>query len=596
MSHKRKNKLKALSSKLLSKKKSSNKLTVKNKQGKTIASSKTDKVTIGTEDINASHETCYVVQGDLLFIGTREEVKAHLKKEIGILTLDSETAAKLEATTKIINENFKKSIEGKVKGEAKTKNSAKLGKHVEVGLEAEASAEVTAKAMVDLTKLLVELGVDASANLKIKGAVKIDLKVIEIEGYIEGELNATASAKVSANLKGIQAEAKACAEASASMGAEIKTKPFKIKNNELQIALRPKITAYAKAEAKASAAAGLKSGVSVGASAAIGLRGSIEAALIGSYTIKSGLDEFQREIKKKKTKTKPTVIKDSDLGAAGMEVELELSVGANFEANPFEFKTEKDKKGVEYAIGSANYKVDIPGLVTGPLGAGVGIKVYVKVLNEIVKDVINKLKKMIKDFVLNVVGKILVEQFKKFQKEVKKMAAEIEDFGLELTISVLDFIGKDLTAIDIEIKRRDKKLINLNEEYMKDITNADNKAKLEKSFIAYNKYVEKVFNIQKTKIEAIIKKSQLKAQEIHEKKGKHSKAEAKALATAKSKTESTIKRLKELINTKKGIIIYVEPNRKVLKLDPSILTDTKAHLSEMQATLKSLETFVAFVS
>ena len=204
--------------------------------------------------------------------------------------------------------------------------------------------------------------------------------------------------------------------------------------------------------------------------------------------------------------------------------------------------------------GEGKIKVDIPGLMSGPAGVGVGIRVYVKILSEILKDVYEEIKKAIKHYSLDVVKDILLEKFEKFKEEVKLLAEQMTDLGVDVITSVLDFIGKDLTAIDLKMKRHDSKLISINKAYMKNITAAkedpsdeknnkaleENKARLEAEFEVYNTYVEKAFGIQKKNIEIVIRKAADKVDDIQKKGGK-SKDEAKAFKKAASKIVDTVK-------------------------------------------------------
>jgi len=595
----------------LFKKKKSKKVAVgRDKDGNVVSASVTETTTVGNDNIKASNTTCYVVQDDLLLIGTRAELETKLNKKVGILELESETKTKLEATAKLVNDTFKKSAEAQVQAVTKSKSSAKLGQHLEADLETEAKIDVTATAVVDLTKLMVELGVDVNANLKIEGSVTLNLSVVEIKAFMEGEVVAKASATASLSWKGAAAEAKASAEAKATLGVEISSEPFSIGDTNVKIIFKPSITAYARAEAKAAAAIGEKTGVSLGATAAIGLRGTIEAILNGNYTVKEGLDELNRSVDSSSGKSIASPdVSDKDLGTAGLEVELELSVGAGVDITPFSISKQKEN-GFDYAVGEGNISINIPGLATGPAGVGVGIKIYVKILYEIVTDILDALKKEIKRFIIDTVGKLLVAEFEKFKREVAILAEQIVDVTVDAIASLLDFIGKDLTAIDLKIKRLDSKLFAINAAYMKNITafNTDpsdivnnealeaNKAKLEKEFEAYNVYVEDAFGRQKTKINRIIPEAKKKVVVIQAKKGNKSKEEIKALKKAGKKTNDTIKRMKKLINTKNGIIIYVGPNREVLKLKPSILQHTENHLEDMKGTLAALEEFAESVS
>lgn len=607
----RSNKLGSLVKSLFAKK-SKNKSNIKDKDGNILSETAIEEVTIGNETLNASASktVCYVVQDDLLLIGTRAELETKLKKKVGILELESETKAKLEASTKIINETFKKGLEASAELGVKNKSEAKLGKHIKGEFETEAKVDATATAIIDLTKLMVELGVDVNASLKIEGSVSLDLKVIDIKAFMSAALDANASAKASISYKGILAEAQANVEAKATMGIEATSKPFSVGETNVKITLKPSITAYARAEAKAAAAVGLKTGVSIGATAAVGLRGTIEAILNGNYTVKEGLDEFNRVLDPKTGLSKPAPdVSDKDLGAASLELSLELSVGAEFSATPFDFSIKKEN-GFDYAVGEGNIDVNIPGLISGPAGVGVGIKVYIKILNEIVNDIIKALKDAIKDFIISVVGKMLVEQFEKFKKEVALLAEKITDLGVDAITSLLDFVGKDLNAIDVKIKRLDNRLFAINAKYMNNITifnkdpnnaennkeMAENKAKLEEEFEEYNVYVEKAFSIQQTKINKIISQSELRVTAINQRNTEKTSDEIKAFKKAASKTNDTIKRMKKLINTKNGIIVYVGPNRKVLKLKPSILSNTEANLEDMKDTLKSLEEFASTIA
>lgn len=539
----------------------------------------------------ASTKTCYVVQGDRLLIGTKTELEAKVKQKVGIIELDAETKAAIEANVEIINETFKKGIEGGAKGKANAKTSAKLGEFAEVSGEVEVKAEATATAMIDLTKLMVELGVNVSVGVKIEGKASLDLKIVDVEAYISGQLDAQASASVVANWKGVTAEAKASAEAKATIGTKIKTKEFEIGGKPIKLELHPSITAFAKAEAKAKAAAGLSTGVEVGAYAAVGLRGTLEVSLIGDYTIKGGLDKMDRKKDAKgKSQAKPTTVKGKALGMAGAEISMALSVGTSFSASPYDLKIVK-KDGLEYGEAEMLLHVVVPGIISGPAGVAVGLKVYVDILYEIVEDVIIKIKEAILSFVKDVIVEIIKKEYKKFKKEVEKLAKKTKEFGLDVMISVLDLIGKDLKAIDVEIKRRDDRLIDLNKVYMGEM-NDSNKKKLELEFKEYNLYVEKAFTYQQEKIYKILDACEEKVDKIKAKEGNASKEERKALKKAKSQTESTMKRIKELINTKKGIIIYVKPNNNVLKLDPKIISDTEGHLTTMEETYQTLQKFV----
>ena len=204
---------------------------------------------------------------------------------------------------------------------------------------------------------------------------------------------------------------------------------------------------------------------------------------------------------------------------------------------------------------------------------------------------------MIVDYIKDVVIKQLEKIFKKFKAEVEKLAAEIKDFGLDVTISLLDFIGQDLTAIDIDIKRRDKRLLKLNKRYLE---SEDKPAKLLQAlndeFTSYNSYVEKTFAIQKTKISKTIDAAGVKVAEIRE-KSENSKDDIKALESAKKKTIKTVKRLTELVNTKVMTESYLKTSKKAgsLPVDDQILTDLGNNISSMKETIQELNDFAAAV-
>lgn len=546
----------------------------------------------------AKNITCYVVQDDLLLIGDRVTLEAKTGKKLGIIELDARTNAKLEGCVKLINENYKKGTTATAKGEVDAKASAKLGKHVEVSGEVKGEAEATAKAMIDLTRLMAELGVEVKAGIKIDGHIKLDLKIIDIDTYVEGALSLEAMAKVGINWKGVKAEAKASAAASATVGAKVSTHPIKIKGHKFELVFRPKITVYARAEAKATAAAGIQTGVSVGAAAAVGLRGAIEAGIRGDYKTK-GVDDFKREEDKdKKSKTVDNV-SIKDLGVIGAEIEAELSVGAEFGAMPFELTTEK-REGIEYGVGRGTIKVNVPSVLLGPAGVGVGIKVYVSVLYELVDDVIKKIGEIIKKYVIQELQKVLEKVYKEFDREVRALVNNVEDFGLEIVVNLLDFIGQDLLAIDVELKRRDHNILFLNKNYInrraEESTDQSQlsvlKKELEKEFESYNTYVEKTFKVQKSNIESFIKKATVKvaALSLETESSKIKKIRKKT----QEKTEKTIERMQELKNTKLMFEYYLRTND--LALNPDILKQAHNNIQEMEMSLKALEAFLDLVS
>lgn len=548
--------------------------------------------------VEAQNITCYVVQDDLLLVGDRATLEARIGKKVGIAELDARTNAKLEGVAKVINENYKKGATATVKGEAGAKASAKLGKHVETSAEIQVATEATAMAMVDLTRLMAELGVNVKSEIKVDGHIKLDLKVIEIDAYVGAGLTAEAMANVGISWKGVKAEAKASAQASATAGVKMSTRAIKIKGHKFELLFRPSITAYARAEAKAAAAAGLQTGVTIGAAAAIGLRGAIEAGIRGDYTT-TGTNEFDREINEKEKSEKIKNEKIKDLGVVGAEIEAELSVGAAFSASPFELKTEK-REGIQYGVASGTIKVNVPGIISGPAGVGVGIKVYVSVLLEIANDVIDNIKAIIKEYILNELAEVLNKVYKEFEKEVKHLKQNVQNFGLEIIVNLLDFIGEDLSAIDVELKRRDKSILFLNEKYVD--TRADNtvtstkllelKKELEEEFNLYNVYVEKTFKVQQDNIDKFLKSATEKVTKLELEKDA-SKIK-KVRKKAKEKTEKTIDRLKELKNTKLMFEFYLRTND--LELDSSILEKAQDNIKEMEKSIVSLENFVKLVS
>lgn len=579
----------------------------KDKTGKVLTDEKVEEAIENGEVLKgemAQNETCYVVQGDLLLIGDRATLKTKTGKEKGILKLDASTEAQLESVVKVINSKYKKGVTGHTKGSVDAKVSASLGEHVETSLDVKGDAEVTAKAMVDLTRLMVNLGVSAKTSIQIDGHLKLDLKVIEIDAYISASLSADAMAVAGISWKGVKAEAAASAEASADIGAEVSTHSIKIKGHKFQLVFRPKITAYARAEAKAKAAAGLKTGVSVGAAAAVGLRGAIEAAIKGDYKTK-GTDDFDREEKDGKSKAVAnTSIKD--LGVIGAEVDVELSVGTEFTVMPFDIKTSKID-GIEYGVGNGYLQVNVPSIALGPAGVGVGISIYVNVLFEIVEDVIDEIKKIIRMFIAGELKKALEKVYQKFLEEVTDLAETIKEFSLGVVIDILDFIGEDLRAIDLELKRRDSTILRKNKKYIIErsefrksedkspeakLSLKKQKRALEAEFQAYTTYVESAFEVQKKNIEAFATKTTQRIVKLKE-EGKHSEID-KVAKHAKSKTEKTIKRMEELKMTKSMFEVYLKTSD--LKLDPTIKKQVSKNIGNMEETLLILERFLALFS
>lgn len=579
----------------------------KDKTGKVLTETEIEEAIENGEVLKggtATNETCYVVQGDLLLIGDRATLEAKTGKEIGILKLDASTEAQLEAVVKVINAKYKKGVTGHTKGSVGAKTSASLGENVEVSSEVKGDAEVTAKAMVDLTRLMVNLGVSAKTSIQIDGHFKLDLKVVEIDAYVNASLSAEAAATAGISWKGVKAEAAASVEASVEAGAEVSTHSIKIKGHKFQLVFRPKITAYARAEAKAKAAAGLKTGVSVGAAAAVGLRGAIEAAIQGDYTTK-GTDDFDREIKDGKSKAVANK-KIKDLGVIGAEVDVELSVGTEFSVMPFDIKTSKID-GIEYGIGNGYIQVNVPSIALGPAGVGVGITINVNVLFEIVGDVIDEIKKIIRVFISSELKKALEKVYQKFLEEVTELAENVKEFSLGVVIDILDFIGQDLRAIDLELKRRDNIILRKNKKYIlarsefrksKDkspeakLSLKKQKRALEAEFQTYTTYVESAFEVQKKNIEAFTTKTTERIVKLKE-EGKHSEIQ-KIAKHAKSKTEKTIERMKELKMTKSMFEVYLKTSD--LKLDPMIKKKVSNNIESMEETLIILETFLALFS
>lgn len=576
----------------------------KDKSGK-ILTEEEQKQAIKDGDVlkgkEAKNTTYYIVKNDLLIIGDRATLEAKVGKEIGILKLNAETNARLDTAVKLINKNYEKGATATTKGSVGAKASASLTEHVEVSVEIKAEAEATAKAMVDLTRIMIELGVSVGTKIKIDGHLKLDLKVIDIDTYVGATLSAKALATAGISWKGVKAEANASAEASAEAGAEVSTHSIKIKGHKFQLVFRPKITAYARAEAKATAAAGLKTGVSVGAAAAVGLRGGIEAGIQGDYTTQ-GTDDFDRDDKGDKVENK----KIKDLGVIGAEIKTELSVGAEFSTTPFDLKTTKID-GIEYGVGTGNIQINVPSLLLGPAGVGVGVDVYVNILFEIVEDVIGKVKEIVTKYIINELKKVLEKVYQKFLEEVNELVDSVKEFSLEVTINILDFIGQDLRAIDLELKRRDGIILKKNKKYIlaraeyrdaedkkpeTELSLKEDKRILEAEFKAYTNYVESAFKVQKENIEIFTTKTTKRIVEL-KKEGKESKVK-KVAKHAKKKTEKTIERMEELKMTKSMFEVYLKTSD--LELNPSIKMQVSKNIAEMEGTLKTLETFLALFS
>ncbi len=403
-----------------------------------------------TGEETTTHTSFYGFKPDgTLVIGTRDEIET--KYKLAPNEIENSRVQKLEKAIMTIDEGFVKGIQGKVSASHEDKIVMEDGR--EIALNANFDAQV--KATIDLSKMMIELGASVDAGIKAElKSKKLNLGGVTIQGFLNAEIVASASAKLQIEPGQVLAEAKAMAEAKLELGGTF-TMP-KLISSKYDLVIEPKATAYAKVEASALAAAGIKkTGVKLDASAAVGVRASVTAIIKGEASVNDDLNPREA----------PVVIKDAALGSFMVEVDVNLVAGGTLEFT-YEFKDEQDKAtNLKYKVGNMK--------VAGGLIVGIGVTVEGKVLEPIWEDVKAKMKQKFKDQVYKVLSDAAIQKFEDLKAKAEEIKAEIKNSATKMAVALIDLLGMHATATKIEMERHNLKIVNAIGEAMAATTAGD---------------------------------------------------------------------------------------------------------------------------